>query len=70
MKGIMRWMVIGLQFYGLQWLWEKFMPATSHNLWLEKIWIAIIAFLMFSVLKYVYHSFLLTKPYLTFKDVE
>ena len=68
-KGVMRWMIAGLQFYGLAGLWEWLLPGSIHNLWIEKVWMAIITFMIFSVMKFLFKNFWLTRPYVTYKDL-
>lgn len=40
------------------------------NLWLRKLWILIVTFILFSVMKYLYKALGLTKNYKTYLEVE
>lgn len=49
LKGIIRWLIICLQFFALQWIWQFFFVKTMTNLWLRKFWLLLSAFVFFSI---------------------
>lgn len=68
--GVVRWIILGIFWFGIGWLWEYFIPGSMRNLWIKKLWMCICAFLIFSVFKYLWKATGLSKPYVTYLEVE
>jgi len=68
--GVVRWIILSIFWYGSYWLWEYLVPGSMSNLWIKKLWMCLCAFFIFTVFKYLFNAFKLTKPYLTYLEVE
>jgi len=49
LKGILRWLIICIEFFALQYAWQFFFLKTLTNLWLRKLWLLFASLVFFSV---------------------